>query len=152
MMTARRLHWIGITAAIALVGCKSNDSAPGDGGGEGGLLASCPQNTPNDLISAFELDNSINAVDGRQGGWYTYGDDLGTFTYGGGSGYEISTQGNPNCSPGGALHIAGTGFGMWGAATGVDWKPRPSDGDGGYVDKMPYDASAYRGIAFWAKA
>ncbi len=41
---------------------------------------------------------------------------------------------------------------MWGAATGVDWKPRPGDGDGGYGAKMTYDASAYRGIAFWAKA
>jgi hypothetical protein len=41
---------------------------------------------------------------------------------------------------------------MWGAATGVDWKPRPSDGDGGYGDKMTYDASKYRGIAFWAKS
>ena len=41
---------------------------------------------------------------------------------------------------------------MWGAATGVDWKPRPSDGDGGYGDKMTYDASQYRGIAFWAKS
>ena len=41
---------------------------------------------------------------------------------------------------------------MWGAAMGVDWKPRPSDGDGGYGDKMTYDASKYRGIAFWVKA
>jgi hypothetical protein len=44
------------------------------------------------------------------------------------------------------------GFSMWGAAMGVDWKPRPSDGDGGYGDKTPYDASKYRGVAFWAKS
>ena len=144
MMTARRLHWIGIMTAAALCGCKSS--------GGGGLPANCPQNTPDDLISEFEQDNSIKAVNGRQGGWYTYGDDVGAFTFGGSSGYEIAADGNPTCSPSGSLHIAGTGFAQWGAATGVDWKPRPSDGDGGYADKMTYDASAYRGIAFWAKA
>jgi len=152
-MTSRRLHWIGIAAAAAMLGCKSGGGGSPSDGGEGGLLASCPQNTPNDMISDFEVDNSIKAVDGRQGGWYTYGDDLGAFAFGGGTGYEIAIdQGNPNCSRDGALHIKGTGFGMWGAATGVDWKPRPSDGDGGYADKMTYDASAYRGVAFWAKA
>jgi len=149
---ARRIRLICIAAAAALGACSSGGSSPNDGG-EGGLLASCPQNAPNDLISDFEFDNSIKAVDGRQGGWYTYGDDLGTFAYGGGTGYEVAAeQGNPSCSPHGALHIKGTGFGQWGAATGVDWKPRPPDGDGGYVDKMTYDASAYRGVAFWAKA
>jgi hypothetical protein len=74
------------------------------------------------------------------------------FLTGGTNGYNIDGAGNPNCSPGGALHIKGAGFGMWGAATGVDWKPRPSDGDGGYADKMTYDASKYRGVAFWAKS
>ena len=75
------------------------------------------------------------------------------FLTGGGTGYNIAFgEGNPNCSSGGALHIQGMGFAMWGAATGVDWRPRPSDGDGGYVDKMTYDASAYRGVVFWAKS
>jgi len=103
----------------------------------------------NDLISNFEFGNNLAAADGRQGGWYTYGDDVGAFATP--SGYDIG-EGNPNCTPDGSLHVKGTGFAMWGAATGVDWKPRPTDGDGGYGDKMTYDASAYRGIAFWAKA
>ena len=112
-----------------------------------GTAANCP--TPDDLISDFEIDNSLAPVDGRQGGWYTYGDDVGTFAKS--TGYDIG-EGNPNCSATGSLHVKGTGFAMWGAATGVDWKPRPADGDGGYGEKMTYDASAYRGIAFWAKA
>jgi hypothetical protein len=132
-------------ASLAVAGCKSSA-----GGADSGPLADCP--APADLISDFESDNSLAAVDGRQGGWYTYGDSTGMFLTGNKSGYDIATSGNPNCSPGGSLHVKGMGFSMWGAATGVDWKPRPSDGDGGYGDKTPYDASHYRGVAFWAKS
>ena len=77
----------------------------------------------------------------------------GTFLTGGSNGFDVRVdEGNPSCSPSGALHIKGMGFSMWGAAMGVDWQPRPADGDGGYGDKMTYDASQYRGIAFWAKS
>jgi hypothetical protein len=138
-----------VVAGLAAVGCKSSGGSPADGG-DTGTGANCP--AADDLISNFEVDNSIAPVGGRQGGWYTYGDDLGHFANSG-SGYNIAVdEGNPNCSPMGALHVKGTGFAMWGAATGVDWKPRPAGEDGGYGDKMTYDASAYRGVAFWAKS
>ena len=131
-----------VVAGLAAVSCKS--------GGGGSPAAGCPA-VEDDLISDFLVDNSLHAADGRQGGWYAYGDDLGTFAFPGK--FEIdATQGNTNCSGPGSLHFKGMGFAMYGAATGVDWKPRPSDGDGGYADKMTYDASKYRGIAFWAKA
>jgi hypothetical protein len=131
-------------------GCKSSSAAPGDGG-DSGIAANC--SAPADLISDFEGgDNSIAAVDGRQGGWYTYGDTAGMFLTGGKSGYDIATSGNPSCTGGASFHVKGMGFSMWGAAMGVDWKPRPGDGDGGYGDKMTYDASKYRGVAFWAKS
>jgi hypothetical protein len=107
---------------------------------------------PDDLISDFEVDNSLAPVSGRQGGWYTYGDDVGDFATGGDSGFNIDAAGNPNCSPNGSLHVKGTGFAMWGAAMGADFRPRPAGVDGGYGTKMTYDASAYRGIAFWAKS
>jgi hypothetical protein len=131
-----------LAAGVALGGCKSGGGSPVDGGPS----ANCP--TADELISDFENDNSLAPVGGRQGGWYTYGDDVGMFFKS--SGYDIG-EGNPNCSATGSLHVKGTGFAMWGAATGVDWKPRPGDGDGGYGEKMTYDASAYRGISFWAK-
>jgi hypothetical protein len=140
-----------IVAGLAAGGCKSGGSGSPSDGGEGGLSADCP--TGDFLISNFDQDNALAPVAGRQGGWYTYGDNNGMFQTGGSAGYDIAfNMGNPNCSPDGALHLKGTGFSMWGAATGVDWKPRPSDGDGGYGDKVPYDASNYRGVAFWAKA
>jgi hypothetical protein len=134
---------------VAALAGKSNGGGGGGNDAAGDVSgANCLAN-PADLISDFESDNSLAAVGGRQGGWYTYGDDLGMFDRP--NGYNIE-EGNPNCTSAGSLHIKGTGFSMWGAATGVDWKPRPSDGDGGYGDKMLYDASAYRGIAFWAKS
>jgi len=130
-------------AGLVAAGCKSSGGeSPVDSG-----KANCP--AADDLISDFEADNSLASVGGRQGGWYTYGDDLGHFANS--KGYNIE-EGNPNCTPLGALHVKGTGFAAWGAATGVDWKPRPSAADGGYGDKMTYDASAYRGVAFWAKS
>ena len=150
-----QMRWLPLAclAGLTAVGCKSGGDGGGGGGtGGGGPLASCPSNTPDDLISDFASDNSLYASsDGRQGGWYTYGDDVGAFATS--KGYDVDLlQGNPNCSGPGSLHVKGTGFAMWGAATGADFKPRPSDGDGGYGDKMTYDASKYRGIAFWAKA
>jgi hypothetical protein len=137
-----------LAAGLALGGCKSSGGGPPVDAAGDGPNPGCPL-IAEDLISDFESDNSLAPVGGRQGGWYTYGDDRGEFDRP--SGFNIDA-GNPNCSAYGALHIKGTGFAMWGAATGVDWKPRPGDGDGGYGAKMTYDASAYRGIAFWAKA
>jgi hypothetical protein len=149
MMRARSAFAALLAVTLGAAACKGGEGN-GGGGGQGGGMAGCPPNK-DDLISDFLVDNSLHAADGRQGGWYTYGDDVGTFATA--SGYDIDPlEGNPNCSKAGSLHVKGTGFAMWGAATGVDWKPRPSDGDGGYGDKMTYDASGYRGVAFWAKA
>jgi hypothetical protein len=135
-------------------GCKSSQSSGSDA--SDGPLASCPSNFPDDLISDFASDNSIAAVDGRQGGWYVYGDDQNTGTFDpparANAPYPIdNTMGNPNCSGPGSLHTHATGWKVFGAALGTDFKPRPSDGDGGYGPKGTYDASKYRGIAFWAK-
>jgi len=151
-MRQMRAGFVGImVAGLAVVGCKSGGGgAPADGG-DSGVNANCP--TGDNLISDFDQDNGLAPVGGRQGGWYTYGDMKGMFLTGGSNGFDIAfNQGNPNCTPGGALHLQGSGFSMWGAATGVDWRPRPPDMDGGYGDKMTYDASMYRGVAFWAKA
>jgi hypothetical protein len=144
-----------LSAGLAVIGCKSSSQKPTSDAGDG-PLASCPSNFPDDLISDFSSDNSIAAVDGRQGGWYVYGDDQMTGTFDPpnkpNSAYPIDDQnGNPNCSGPGSLHTHATGWKVFGAALGTDFKPRPSDGDGGYGPKGTYDASKYRGIAFWAK-
>lgn len=133
-------------ASLVLVGCKSESNSSNNDGG--GLPEGCPEK--DDLISDFATDNSVHPVDGRQGGWYTYGDPKGTFASPGG--YDIdSSMGGP-CSGPGALHVKATGFSDWGAAAGVDFKPRSPGVDGGVGPKMTYDASRYKGVAFWARS
>ena len=63
-------------------------------------------------------------------------------------------MGNPNCSNAGSLRVKGTGFADWGAAMGVDFMPKvPTDASMfGTNVKGTYNASKYKGIAFWAKA
>ncbi|MEO5769598.1 MAG: hypothetical protein ABIS92_14700 [Polyangia bacterium] len=107
-----------------------------------------------DVISDFTIDNGVKPVDGRQGGWYTYGDTSGVGTLMPGEGMGVVpdlTQGNASCSKQGSLHVIAKGFMDWGAATGVDLRPQVAL-DGGTRVKGPYDASKYRGISFWAKA
>lgn len=104
-----------------------------------------------DLIADFKTDNGLNPADGRQGGFYVYGDGLGTFDppVDPNSAYPIdTTTGNPNGSGPGSFHTKATGFGTWGAAVGTDLAPRPEGG----TYKGTYDASKYKGVSFWAKS
>ena len=145
--TTRRLL-IASIGAMALASCKSSDSPAGAGDG-GKLPEGCTANA-DDLISDFKADNSLHAADGRQGGWYTYGDNLGHFATP--TGYDIDPSVGGPCSGAGSLHVKGTGFGDWGAATGADFKPRAAATDGGISSKMTYDASKYKGIALWIRS
>jgi hypothetical protein len=64
-----------------------------------------------------------------------------------GVGYPIdTTTGNPFCSGPGSLHTKATGFTRRGAGLAVDFVPRVAD-----MVKGSYDASQYRGVAFWAR-
>jgi hypothetical protein len=150
MKSVRALLLACIASSLALGACKSGGNNTGTGGM--GAPAGCPPADHEDLISDFYSDNSIFAVDGRQGGWYTYGDANGSFATS--SGYKVDLDmGNPNCSSDlGSLYVKATGFSDWGAAMGVDFRPRPTNADGSYGAKMTYDASKYKGVAFWAKA
>jgi hypothetical protein len=140
------LRRVGIAAAgLALAAACSSKSG-------GGTPSLCP--VMDDLISDFGTDNGVFPVDGRKGGWYTYADDSGFGTLipaeGGGATPDFDT-GNPNCSGPGALHVISMGFTAWGSAMGVDFVMSvPSDGQG--MVKGTYDASKYKGIAFWARA
>jgi hypothetical protein len=111
------------------------------------------------LIADFTTDNGLNAVDGRQGGFYVYGDGslAGQFDppLVKCQAYSIDTRtGNPQCSGPGSFHVKASGWGVWGAALGTDFVPKivtdPLDCEGGV--KGTYDASKYKGISFWAMA
>ena len=157
-MTMRLLASTGVLVALALGGC-SDPASPAAQGGQGGQgntggsggtgTVGCPDaSKADDLISDFKTDNSIAAADGRQGGWYVYGDDAPTamFNPPKTDPYPIDAANGNSCSGAGSLHLKGTGFAKWGAALGTDFKPRVVG-----MPKPTYDATKYKGIAFWAK-
>lgn len=165
-MTIRQNAWFAVATAVAALGAGScaKNSASSPGGSVGttgdgstsdtGALANCPVGA-DDLISDFTTDNSIAASDGRQGGWYVYGDPMGTFDPPkiDGAAYPIdATMGNSACSGPGSLRLKATGFTGFGAAMGTDFKPRQVADGGAMPPKGIYDASKYRGVAFWAKS
>jgi hypothetical protein len=113
------------------------------------------------LIANFTKDNSLNPVDGRQGGFYVYADPSPQGQFDPplvkGQAYPIdTTTGNPNGSGPGSFHTKATGWGIWGAALGADFMPKVDTdagvGPDGTGFKGTYDASKYKGVSFWAKA
>jgi len=141
----RRVVTIGAAGFVLAAGCSSKS-------GGGGNTSVCP--ATEDLISDFKMDNGVYPVDGRQGGWYTYGDRSGLGTLippEGGSATPDLDTGNPNCSGPGSLHVVSTGFADWGSAMGVDFVAKVPI-DGGTSAKGTYDASRYKGVAFWARS
>ena len=113
-----------------------------------------PRMKGGDLISDFTSDTGVKPFDGRQGGWYTYGDKNGFGELDPPEGRGTipdTTVGNSGCSGPGSLHVTAKNFLDWGAALGTDFK-LPVAVDGGGTAKGTYDASKYRGVAFWAKA
>jgi hypothetical protein len=109
---------------------------------------------PEDLISDFANDSGISPVRGRSGAWYPYPDPTtdpnGRFEpplRPPGGDYPIDlTMGNPYCSGPGSLHTKATGFTQLGAGLATDLVPRLAS-----TAKGSYDASGYRGVAFWAR-
>lgn len=132
----------------------SGGSTSGDSGSGGKALGADCINTADDLIADFQTDNAVYSIDGREGGFYTYGDDSektdppqGVLDPPeGGAGTIDSSTGNDECSGAGSFHVTATGFAIWGAALGTNFGP--TDGS----NKGWYDASKYKGISFWAKA
>jgi hypothetical protein len=107
-----------------------------------------------DLIADFNSEdrNGLHPADGRQGGFYVYGDGSikGAFEppLVKGEDYPVDPDnGNDQCSGPGSFHTKASSWGVWGAALGTDFKPK---GDNGL--KGSYDASKYKGVSFWAKA
>jgi hypothetical protein len=151
-MCLLRTAAIAAASFVLAAGCSSKGGAMTGMGGTGGGSSLCP--VEDDLISSFTQDNGVFPTDGRQGGWYTYGDKSG---YGmleppeGGAATPDLTTGNPVCSGPGSLHVKSIDFRDWGSAMGVDFVPKTVN-DAGVAVKGTYDASKYRGIAFWARA
>jgi hypothetical protein len=158
-------------AALSATACFSETATPANAGGSAGTGGATGTGTGGtggtggaggdttadtgapggDMIDDMEdNDGSILSVNGRVGAWYTYNDLTAAAT-------QVPKQGDPFAMTAGgrdgtgyAANTHGGGFTVWGAGYGFNFKD-PGDGDGGSL-KSTYDASAYSGITFWAKA
>ncbi len=148
MNTKQCLGTLAAASMFAVLGCggDTEETTP-DSGSPDTNSARCI-NSSDDLIADFEMDNGLKPLDGRQGGFYVYSDESGSFEPPkvGNDPYPIDSQVGGPCSGKGSFHTKATGFAKWGAAVGTDFVPQV-DGVKGW-----YDASAYKGISFWAKA
>lgn len=180
MMTRHVCVLLALAVPALMSGCSSNSTEPaaqpGAGGStaEGGATAAGGSSAggataaggaaagsanvatcltgEDDLIADFETDNGLNPADGRQGGFYLYGDGSikGAFDppLDTTQSYPTDTaNGNTACSGPGSFHTKASGWGVWGSALGTDFKAK--DTSTGF--KVSYDASKYKGISFWAK-
>jgi hypothetical protein len=104
-----------------------------------------------DVISTFEDGTgAVNQAAGRGGGFYMFNDGTGMQTPAPGGLPDAAHM--DRCGGMYALCMSGKNFTMWGAGMGTDLGPTAKTADGGMGAKTAYDASAYKGIAFWAKA
>lgn len=134
--------------------------AVGGSTGEGGVRADAGSplacDNPSDpiepaaVLSDFENGSSQLADhENRVGAWWSSGD-----TTAGGI-LKPNGEVRPESIPGGrcgslrALHVTGSGFLDWGATVGVSLNYGPNDA--GTPGDRPWDASAYRGVTFWAR-
>jgi len=95
-------------------------------------------------------DGSILATAGRIGAWYTYNDATATGMQKPVAMTPFTMESGGRDGKGYAAATSGSGFTVWGAGMGFNLHD-PGDGMNGSA-KITYDASAYSGIAFWAKA
>ena len=148
MSSLRRSAGLAAAGLLLVAGCSSKSG----GGGNNDASALC--SAMDDLISDFKMDNGVFPIDGRAGGWFTYDDRSGFGTLNPGGRHRRAPDldtGNPNCSGPGSMHVISTGFSDWGSAMGVDLVPNITL-DGGVKVPGTYDATKYKGIAFWARA
>ena len=68
------LGLVGIACSPASSGGSGGQTGSGGDSGSGGANPNCVNN-PDDLIADFKSDTGVAQLDGRVGGFYTYGDD-----------------------------------------------------------------------------
>ncbi|HEX7671801.1 MAG TPA: hypothetical protein VF395_19540 [Polyangiaceae bacterium] len=118
----------------------------GTGGGTGSAGAAGAAMDISMIDDMEDKDGSILAAEGRVGAWYTYNDTTGTQVPPAGQmGFDMTALNPPRGTSTYGATTSGSGFTTWGAGIGFDLN---NDG----TAKQPYDASAYKGVTFWAKA
>jgi endoglucanase len=129
---------VAALTAFAAVGCIPNPEPLSPKAQE----AAAKKCGPDGLIDdAEDNNNQISSVKGRGGYWYTFGDKSSTITPALGGTFTMS-PGGANGSAN-AAHISGKVGTASTVYAGVGFN---------FIDpKGQYDASAYKGVSFWAK-
>ncbi len=152
-----------LTAAAAVVvaaaGCGKSGAGPADGAvaeddAAAALREACMAPDPGmlDFLDNMEDSNmDILGRAGRGGQWYTFHDDTGgTMTPDVGMMFTMEPIPNPRCGTSRrAMRVTGSGFSSWGVGFGFSLKAGMVNGA---WTGLPYDASAARGVTFWARA
>jgi hypothetical protein len=104
-----------------------------------------------DFIDNMEDGNALISIrGGRNGSWYTFHDpttgvlnpDMGTVV-------EMEMIPEARCGVSNrSIRVTGSGFNQWGSGFGFSFRSVQVDG---VYTTAPYDASAARGITFWAR-
>jgi hypothetical protein len=134
----------GSSSTSATAGSSGSTSSSGAGGSDcvGGVTVTAP----NLIDDMEEGSGGIIKQGGRGGSWFTYNDGTD-------GGVQTPTANGPclpvaipggRCTSEHAMHTFGSGFTNYGMGIGFDLN-HPA------TVRMPYDVSAYTGIAFWAR-
>jgi hypothetical protein len=99
-----------------------------------------------DMIDDMEDgDDAILPIGKRVGFWYAYNDMTPGMQKPVPDGDFIPEDCGP-ANKGKCVHLTGSGFTLWGSGVGFDL-----NNPGEPMKRMAFDASAFKGIAFWAK-
>jgi len=136
------------TAGMAAPGGTA--AAPAAGSGSGPNCSALPPPTNmDDLVADFEMGTGATIqTPTRGGGFYMFNDMTGMQMPA--PGMLPPATSVSRCASTYALCMSGKGFTMWGAGMGTDFAP--TTGGMGAGMKQTYDASMYKGVAFWAKS
>lgn len=130
------------------VGTGGGGSAGTSAGGSGGQMPEVPRDCGEIISDLEDGTGRICEGNGRRGVWYAFNDSLST------QWPTVTNPGTPvlpaliqggRAESARAMHTFGDGFSDWGAGIGFDLV---YDG----TTYSTYDASAYDGVAFWAKS
>ena len=122
--------------------------APAAAGAAGAGTSTCPGD-PADMVSDFESGKAdVIATSGRGGSWFLFDDGTGMQTPVKTPNVTLVAEAGGACNSMFGFHSTGMGFTVFGAGFGADFAPKTA----GALDSTVYDASAYTGIALYAKA
>ena len=147
MQGKRRLVAAGSDSSAGSSPVGSAGSSPGGAGAP--ATGACATVVPADVVSDFESGKAdVLAVGGRGGSWFLFNDGTGMQTPVKTPNVTLVAEAGGACNSMFAFHSTGTGFTVFGAGFGADFAPKAA----GATDSTVYDASAYSGVALFAKA